>query len=141
MPAPPSQMVRVLACWPAPTAALILIPTAMESPSGTMNVSAAQEIAIWWAASGAAPSQPIITVAAANAPPSKRRLPEAGSPTPSIWRVRASEKGASQRRGHAALILGSFRSQRKMSADPSVRESSVEIPAPVRPRLGTPRCP
>ena len=106
-----------------------------------MKVIDAHEIAIWWAASGTAPSHPIMTVAIAKAPPSKRSAPEAGRPTESIRLTRSHEKGASQRRGHAARIFGSRRSQVKITNDPSVREISVEIPAPVSPRRGAPRCP
>jgi hypothetical protein len=69
----PDQMGLSLECSPAPTAALVRMPTAIAMPSDTMKVIAAQESAIWWAASGTAPSQPIMTVAAAKAPPSKRR--------------------------------------------------------------------
>ena len=47
--APPTQIGRVLARSPAPMAALTRMPTAIEMPSGTMNVSATHEIAIWWA--------------------------------------------------------------------------------------------
>ncbi len=141
MSVPPIQMGRSLECSPAPAAALVRMPTAIERPSATMKVIAAHEIAIWWAARGTAPSQPIMTVAIANAPPSKRSAPDAGRPTESIRLSRSQEKGASQRRGHAARIFGSKRSQVKITNDPREREMSVEIPAPVSPSRGAPRCP
>ena len=117
------------------------IPTAIAMPSETMNVIAAHERAIWWAASDTAPSHPIMTVAAAKAPLSKRRPPAAGAPTLSICLMWAPDTGASQCFGHAGRMDGSRRSQAKITTDPSVREMRVETPAPVSPRAGKPRCP
>jgi hypothetical protein len=140
-PAAPSQIGRRRGCSAEPTAALTRIPTAIESPSGNMNVRAAQEIAIWWAARARAPSQPIMTVAAEKAPPSKRRPPAAGSPIPSIRRNLPAEMGASQRRGQEGRIAGSIRSQAKIAAEVRSREARVATPEPVSPSSGAPQCP
>jgi hypothetical protein len=139
--APPSQIGLSLACSPAPTAALVRMPTAIEMPRAAMKVRAAQFIAIWCAARATAPSQPIITVAEANAPLSNSRHPEAGRPTDIIRRSLSRETGANQWRGHALRMAGSMRSQTKIAADPTVREISVDIPDPVRPSAGIPRRP
>ena len=93
---------------PAPAAALVRMPTAIERPSATMKVIAAHEIAIWWAARGTAPSQPIMTVAIANAPPSKRSAPDAGRPT------EASASAAPKRR-----VPASAGATQPASLDPS----------------------
>ena len=125
----------------APTAALTRMPAAIESPRDTMNVVPAHESAIWCAASGTAPSQPIMIAAAVNAPLSNNKIPEVGRPSVSISLIRAPDNGAHQRFGHATRIKGSRRSHSKITHAPIAREISVETPAPARPIAGAPSFP
>jgi len=82
----PSPIGRSRACSPAPIAALTRRLAAIDSPSENINVVDTHEIAIWCAARGSAPSQPIITAEAANAPLSNSSIPAAGRPRCSISR-------------------------------------------------------
>ena len=107
----PNAIGRRRAGSPAPTARLTRIPAAIDRPSGNMNAIDAHVIAIWCAANGAAPSQPIITPENANAVVSNNSIPDAGRPIFSISRNRAREYCPNHRRGHAARTAGSRRNQ------------------------------
>ena len=126
---------------PAPTAALTRMPAAIESPSETMNVVPAHESAIWCAASGAAPSQPITIAAPVNAPLSKNNLPEVGSPSFSISLTRTPDNGAHHDRGQATRVAGSRRNHSKITPTAITREINVASPAPARPPARAPRRP
>ena len=117
------------------------MPAAIESPSDTMNVVPAHESAIWCAASGAAPSQPIMIAAAVNAPLSKNKIPEVGSPSFNISFNRTPDSGAHHNRGHATRVAGSRRSHSKITPTAITREINVASPAPASPIAGAPRCP
>ena len=113
---------------------------ASDSPSGNMKASDAQPMAIWWAASGTVPSQPIIRAVATNAPPSNSSMPAAGTPSFS--------KAAKRPRSHPAQ--GAARTGAKagatLSHTPSAttaanRAIKVAQPDPTRPSAGLPRCP
>ena len=108
-------MGRSLEWSPAPTAALIRIPTAMDRPRENMKVNAAHESAIWWAARGTAPSQPIMIVAAPNAhaleeQAARDRQPDRGACAAAGPRTAAQTICL----GQAARIAGSSRSQVKI---------------------------
>ena len=74
---------------PAPKARPTRMLTAIAIPNGIMNVRAAQVMAIWCAANAVAPSQPIKMADAPNAPASKDRLIEMGTPNFNICPNRA----------------------------------------------------
>ena len=111
-PTVPNAIGRRRANSPAPTARLTRMPTAIESPSGNMNANDTHVSAIWCAASGTAPSHPIITPEKANAVVSNSSIPDAGSPSLSISRKRAREYFPNHpAAGQAARTAGSRRSQ------------------------------
>ena len=156
---------------PSPTVRPIRTETAMDSPSGNMKVKPAQARAIWCAASGTVPSQPIISAAATNAPASNTSCTAAGTPIPNISRTRAHRRSPNQARppttqealpailsakgsakeglpavgsakaGHSARNSRRPASHHQRITAAMRREARVAQPAPSRPSAGAPRLP
>jgi hypothetical protein len=115
---PDGPELRVL---PAPTAALIRMPTAMDRPSGSMKVSAAHEIAIWWAARARLPASP-----SSRWRPRTPRPRKGGFPRPAGRPRACGEAVPGGRREPPARPRGAHRGVEaqpaKMTAEPSVRD-------------------
>ena len=83
--------------WPTRTL------TACASPKGTINVVAATESAIWCAASGTTPNQPIMSDPKENPVTSHRLSPAVWIPILRRCQVSFSTPGASQATGQASF--------------------------------------
>src|SRR5436309_3920526 len=119
--------------WPTSTAA------ALETPSGTMNVSEAMLIATWCAAIGTVPRRPMRSATTANTPNSSWNWIPIGTPRRSICTIglrRQTSRRQERRNGE--------RSRQAMASSMTTmpqRASVHAIPAPIAPRTGLPRCP
>ncbi len=136
----PKPMGRSASVRPSPLARLMRMLTASDNPSGNMKASDAQPMAIWCAASGTVPSQPIISADAANAPPSNSSMPAAGTPSFSsvAKRPRSQPVHGADRTG---ANVGEVFSHSASAATAANRAISVAQPEPTRPSAGKPRCP
>ena len=87
----------------APRAWPTRILTACANPKGTINVVAATESAIWWAASGITPNQPIISDPKENPVTSQRFNPAVWIPIFRRCQDSLSIPGANQAHGQATF--------------------------------------
>ena len=85
-----------------PTALPTRTVVAMPMPSGSMNVTDAQLIAIWCAAAGTSPSRPTSSAVATNSEPSMKIDTPIGTPTRSSAPISRQRGGSKRANGRAS---------------------------------------